>query len=140
MIPSTLVLLLGVTIFWFRRDFEEFTLREATIKSLHKALFDRQTTCHAIVEQYLGQIDKYDDRLRSVLTVNPNANHRALELDALPKHKKVTNLNSKTNSRNNCHYSAFPCLSKIISTRTTCQLLLAQRHWSIVLRAKMPSS
>ena len=50
-----------------------FTVVEATIDDLRKALEQRRTTSREIVTQYLARIALYEDRLNATITVNPNA-------------------------------------------------------------------
>ena len=53
-----------------------FTVVEATIPDLRTAMEQKRVTSRQIVEQYLGRIAMYEDRLHAAITVNP----RALEL------------------------------------------------------------
>jgi amidase len=50
-----------------------FTVVEASIDDLRKALEQRRTTSREIVTQYLTRIALYEDRLNATITVNPNA-------------------------------------------------------------------
>ena len=50
-----------------------FTVVEASIDDLRKALEQRRTTSREIVTQYLTRIALYEDRLNATIAVNPNA-------------------------------------------------------------------
>src|SRR5215471_3352983 len=58
-----------------------FTVIEASIPDMQKAMREKRTTSHEIVQQYLGRIARYDARLHATITVNPNALEEAAELD-----------------------------------------------------------
>jgi len=95
-------------IYW--RPGVEFTLEEASIKSLQAALFSGQITCLDVVEQYTARINEYDYKLSSVLRINTHAFERARELDALPTRQKVLYFNNdlmqETTSLILCSYSS----------------------------------
>jgi amidase len=50
-----------------------FSVTEASIDDLRKALEQRRTTSREIVQQYLTRIALYEHRLNAIITVNPNA-------------------------------------------------------------------
>lgn len=58
-----------------------FTVVEASIVDLHRALEEKRTTSREIVLQYLTRIALYEDRLNAVIAVNPNALAIADSLD-----------------------------------------------------------
>ena len=58
-----------------------FSVVEASIDDLRKALEQRRTTSREIVQQYLTRIALYEDRLNAIVTVNPNALAIADSLD-----------------------------------------------------------
>ena len=58
-----------------------FSVVEASIDDLRKALEQRRTTSREIVQQYLMRIALYEDRLNAVVAVNPNALAIADSLD-----------------------------------------------------------
>src|SRR5688572_20338982 len=58
-----------------------FSVVEASIDDLRKALEQRRTTSREIVTQYLTRIALYEDRLNAVIRVNPNALRIADSLD-----------------------------------------------------------
>jgi amidase len=60
-----------------------FTVVETSIVDLRTALEQKQTTSHAIVQQYLGRIATYDAQLHAAITVNPRALAIADSLDRL---------------------------------------------------------
>ena len=66
-----------------RRDapVQPFTVVEASIDGMRRALDERRTTSRDIVQQYLTRIALYEDRLNAVLYVNPNALAEADVLD-----------------------------------------------------------
>ena len=61
---------------------ESFDVAEATIAEIRTAITTETTTARAVTKQYLDRIEKYDDELNSIITVNPNALERAKELDS----------------------------------------------------------
>ena len=50
-----------------------FSVVEASIDDMRKALEQRRTTSHEIVQQYLTRIATYDHRINAIITVNSNA-------------------------------------------------------------------
>jgi amidase len=58
-----------------------FTVVEATIADMRKALDEKRVTSKEIVQQYLVRIATYEDKLHAALAVNPNAITDAEELD-----------------------------------------------------------
>ena len=61
-----------------------FQVEEATIASIHAAFQARQLSCHDLVQQYLARIaayDKHGPAVNALITINPDALHRADELD-----------------------------------------------------------
>jgi len=61
-----------------------FQILEATIDDIHAALRAKQTTCRAVVEQYLKRIEAFDKagpRLNAVQTINLHALDEADRLD-----------------------------------------------------------
>src|SRR5688572_28471976 len=58
-----------------------FSVVEASIDDMRKALEQRRTTSREIVQQYLIRIAVYEDRLNAVIAVNPNALAIADSLD-----------------------------------------------------------
>jgi len=61
----------------------QFSVVEATIADMRKALDQHRTTSHDIVVQYLTRIAMYEDKLHAVITVNPRAIAIADSLDRL---------------------------------------------------------
>lgn len=66
-----------------------FSVVEATIPEMQKAMQDSRVTSRQIVEQYLQRIGLYEDRLNAVMTVNPKALDEADRLDQERKAGKV---------------------------------------------------
>lgn len=62
---------------------QEFTVVETSIVDLRKALEEKRTTSHDIVQQYLQRIATYDAQLHAAITVNPRALAIADSLDRL---------------------------------------------------------
>jgi len=60
---------------------DSFDLLEATVPDVHAAMEAGEVTAEALVERYLDRIDRYDDELNAVLTLNPDARERARDLD-----------------------------------------------------------
>src|SRR5678815_3758881 len=58
-----------------------FSVIEATIPEIQKAMKDKRITSRQIVEQYLTRIATYDARLHATITVNPKALAEAERLD-----------------------------------------------------------
>ncbi|HEX5076839.1 MAG TPA: amidase family protein [Gemmatimonadaceae bacterium] len=58
-----------------------FTVVEASIDDMRKALEQKRTTSHEIVQQYLTRIALYEHRINGIITVNPNALAIADSLD-----------------------------------------------------------
>jgi len=58
-----------------------FTVVEASIDDLRRALEQKRTTSHEIVQQYLVRIATYDPLLNAIITVNPRALAIADSLD-----------------------------------------------------------
>ena len=59
----------------------QFTVVEASIDDMRKALEQKRTTSREIVQQYLARIALYEDRLHAIITVNPRALAIADSLD-----------------------------------------------------------
>ena len=58
-----------------------FSIIEATIPDMQRAMRERRITSREIVQQYLARIAKYDAKLHATITVNPNALAEADQLD-----------------------------------------------------------
>ena len=58
-----------------------FSVVEATIPEMQKAMRDKRVTSRQLVEQYLTRIAFYDAKLHAAITVNPNALKEAEALD-----------------------------------------------------------
>src|SRR5262245_5124168 len=58
-----------------------FSVVEASIPEMQKAMKEHRITSREIVEQYLLRIATYDSKLHATITVNPNALKEAEQLD-----------------------------------------------------------
>src|SRR5881409_140257 len=58
-----------------------FTVIEATIPEMQRAMREKRVTSRELVQQYLTRIALYDGRLHATISVNPNALKEAEELD-----------------------------------------------------------
>jgi Asp-tRNA(Asn)/Glu-tRNA(Gln) amidotransferase A subunit family amidase len=58
-----------------------FDAREATIDSVHHALYSRLSTCREVVSSFLANIEAHNNRTNAIITLNPNALTIADDLD-----------------------------------------------------------
>ncbi|KAI4660177.1 uncharacterized protein J4E79_005982 [Alternaria viburni] len=58
-----------------------FDAREATIDSVHHALYSGLSTCREVVSSFLSNIEANNNRTNAIITLNPNALAIADELD-----------------------------------------------------------
>ena len=58
-----------------------FTVVEASISEMQKAMREKRVTSRELVQQYLTRIALYDGRLHATISVNPNALKEAERLD-----------------------------------------------------------
>jgi Asp-tRNA(Asn)/Glu-tRNA(Gln) amidotransferase A subunit family amidase len=58
-----------------------FDPREATIASVHNALYSGPTTCRTIVSSFLTRIEMYNPTINAIITLNPHALSTADEMD-----------------------------------------------------------
>ena len=75
------VLLVTLCGFVARAQKRSFSVIEATIPEMQRAMKEKRVTSREIVQQYLARIAIYDDKLRATISVNPNALKEADELD-----------------------------------------------------------
>jgi len=68
---------------------KSFTVVEASIADMRKALEQRRVTSHELVLQYLTRIATYEDRLHAALAVNPRALEEADRLDRERAAKRI---------------------------------------------------
>ncbi|HYU40567.1 MAG TPA: amidase family protein, partial [Vicinamibacteria bacterium] len=66
-----------------------FTVVEATIPEMQKALAEGRVTSRELVRQYLVRIGTYEDKLNAAITVNPKALEEAEALDRERAQKKL---------------------------------------------------
>ena len=50
-----------------------FDAREATIDTVHHDLYNGLTTCRHVVSSFLSRIEKFNNRVDAIITLNPNA-------------------------------------------------------------------
>src|SRR5260370_19757568 len=70
-----------------------FEVEEATIAQVHDAMKAGRLTCRALVGLYLKRIEAYDKNgpaINSIVTVNPEVEKQAAELDARFAHSVLT--------------------------------------------------
>ncbi|KAH7092349.1 amidase signature domain-containing protein [Paraphoma chrysanthemicola] len=58
-----------------------FDAREATIDSVHHALYSGLSTCRDVVSAFLARIEAHNNRTNAIITLNPNALRIADSLD-----------------------------------------------------------
>jgi Asp-tRNA(Asn)/Glu-tRNA(Gln) amidotransferase A subunit family amidase len=58
-----------------------FDSREATIDSVHHALYSGLSTCREVVSSFLTRIETYNNRVNAIITLNPSALSIADSLD-----------------------------------------------------------
>src|SRR5262249_32065046 len=63
-------------------DTARFTLVEATIGDMQKAMADKRVTSREIVTQYLARIAMYEKTINAAIAINPRAPEDADALDA----------------------------------------------------------
>lgn len=77
--------LMGTAILTFgvqtRQAAPTFSVVEAAISDMQRAMEQGRVTSRELVRQYLARIDRYDNRLHATITVNRNALREAEELD-----------------------------------------------------------
>ncbi|KAF7165375.1 hypothetical protein CNMCM6106_001565 [Aspergillus hiratsukae] len=72
------IALLTLPTVWAKLDFDPL---EATISSVHEALFRRTTSCREIVSSFLSRIEAYNADVNALMTLNPDALAIADEMD-----------------------------------------------------------
>ena len=71
---STIVsILLATAVMSARAERKPFTVIEASIPDMQKAMREKRITSRQLVEQYLTRIALYDAKLHAAISVNPNA-------------------------------------------------------------------
>jgi len=66
-----------------------FSVVEASISDMQKALAEHRVTSRELVQQYLVRIGTYEDKLNAAITVNPKALEEADALDRERAQKKI---------------------------------------------------
>lgn len=69
---------------------DQFDVREATIQTVHNALFSGLTTCRGIVEAFIARIEAYNPAINAIITLNPQALAVADDLDQVIAAGNVT--------------------------------------------------
>jgi amidase len=64
-----------------RAERKTFSVVEASIPEMQKAMREKRITSRELVEQYLTRIAMYDAKLHAAISINPNALKEAEELD-----------------------------------------------------------
>lgn len=67
---------------WSLEVGDVFDVREATIDSIHDALFNHRTTCREIVSSFIARIEEFNPIINAVVSLNPAALSVADGLDA----------------------------------------------------------
>jgi amidase len=80
-VPLCLCAVFLLTVFAAIAQRTPFSVVEATIPEMQKALKEKRVTSREIVQQYLARIAAYDSKLHATITVNPNALKEAEQLD-----------------------------------------------------------
>lgn len=80
---ARLLLLTGVAVYGFEFQFgsELFDPREATIETVHNALYSGTATCRDVVSSFIARIEAYNPTINSIISLNPNILATADELD-----------------------------------------------------------
>ena len=76
--PLAVVTLLGRAV---TAETMPFDAREATIDSVHHALYSGLSTCREVISSFLARIEAHNNLTNAILTLNPNALAIADELD-----------------------------------------------------------
>ena len=66
-----------------------FSVVEATIPDMQRAMMEGRISSRGLVEQYLARIALYEDKLNAVITVNPKVLEEADRLDQEHKQGKI---------------------------------------------------
>ncbi|HYR44118.1 MAG TPA: amidase family protein [Terriglobia bacterium] len=80
-VSTILSILLAAAVLSARAERKPFTVIEASIPDMQKAMRQKRITSRQLVEQYLTRIAMYDVKLHAAISVNPNALKEAEELD-----------------------------------------------------------
>jgi Asp-tRNA(Asn)/Glu-tRNA(Gln) amidotransferase A subunit family amidase len=74
-------LFLAFTSLTAAKFFEPFDPREATVDSVHHALFTGITTCRSVVSSFIARIEAFNPTVNAIITLNPQALVIADEMD-----------------------------------------------------------
>ena len=67
-----------------------FDVREATIESVHNALFSGLTTCRGVVSAFIARIEAFNPQINAIITLNPDALTIADEMDLALANRNAT--------------------------------------------------
>ena len=59
----------------------QFDAREATIATVHAALFTSQNSCRDVVSSFIARIEAFNQDINAIITLNPDALDNADQLD-----------------------------------------------------------
>lgn len=78
--PIQLLSLFVVTLLFFspatkaqNQRCSKFDIREASVETVHNALYSRLTSCRDLVEAFIARIEAYNPTINAIITLNPNA-------------------------------------------------------------------
>ena len=68
----------------------QYDVREASVESIHNALFSGLITCRGVVEAFIARIEAYNPAINAIITLDPGALSAADDLDILLSAGNVT--------------------------------------------------
>lgn len=83
-------LLFAIPIFGDDSKKYKFDSREATIESVHYAIFSGKTSCREVVSSFLTRIENYNPTINALVSLNPDALTLADEFDSRIASKNTT--------------------------------------------------
>ena len=75
---------IGLSLIWGQLGFSQsmpFDPREATVDTVHNAVFSGLSTCREVISAFIARVEEYNNLTNSVLVLNPNALDIADSLD-----------------------------------------------------------
>lgn len=82
--------LLALTLVSVNAQTAVYDVREATIESIHDALYGGLTSCRSVVESFIARVEAYNPAVNAIITLNPNALSIADQQDLLLASGNVT--------------------------------------------------
>jgi len=70
---------------------DSFDVREATVESIHTALYGGITSCRGIVQSFIARVEAYNPALNAIISLNPDALFIADQQDLVLASANVTN-------------------------------------------------